>query len=107
LNIEKIKYIATAATIAVATDVTRIPIYISQGFLTEKYYLYPPLLLGIALAGSFIGRMIVIKINQELFRRMVLVAIILVSIKFIFDGIIAPPTTATTPLLLSGMFDKG
>ncbi len=89
-NIEKAKYIATAATIALATDVTRIPIYISQGFLTERYYLYLPMLFGIALAGSFIGRSIVAKINQELFRRMVLVAIILVSIKFIVDELLAP-----------------
>ena len=86
----KIKYITTAATIAGATDVTRILIYISQGFLTEKYYLYLPLLIGIALAGSFIGRRIVVKTNQELFRRIVLVAIILVSIKFISDGLLAP-----------------
>ena len=89
-NIEKVKYIATAATIALATDVTRIPIYISQGFLTEQYYLYLPILFGIALAGSFIGRSIVVKINQELFRKMVLVAIILVSIKFIVDGLLTP-----------------
>jgi uncharacterized membrane protein YfcA len=89
-NIEKVKYIATAATIALATDVTRIPIYISQGFLTEQYYyyLYLPILFGIALAGSFIGRSIVVKINQELFRKMVLIAIILVSIKFIVDGLL-------------------
>src|SRR5215216_1340199 len=40
-NIEKVKYIATAATIALATDATRIPVYISRGFLTEQhYYLY-------------------------------------------------------------------
>jgi uncharacterized protein len=86
-NIEKVKYIATAATIALATDATRIPVYISQGFLTEQYYLYLPMLLGIALAGSFIGRKIVRRIDQEKFRKMVLVAIILVSIKFIIDGL--------------------
>jgi uncharacterized membrane protein YfcA len=86
-NIEKVKYIATAATIALATDATRIPVYISQGFLTEQYYLYLPMLLGIALAGSFIGRKIVRRIDQERFRKMVLVAIILVSIKFIIDGL--------------------
>lgn len=86
-NIEKVKYIATAATIALATDVTRIPVYISQGFLTQQYYLYLPLLFVIALAGSFIGRKIVKKIDQEKFRKMVLVAIILVSIKFIIDGV--------------------
>jgi uncharacterized membrane protein YfcA len=88
-NIEKVKYIATAATIALATDVTRIPVYLSQGFLAEQYYLYLPVLFGVALAGSFIGRKIVKRINQELFRKVVLVAIIIVSIKFIIDGLLA------------------
>jgi uncharacterized membrane protein YfcA len=88
-NIEKVKYIATAATIALATDATRIPVYISQGFLMEQYLLYLPALFGMALAGSFIGRRIVKRINQELFRKTVLIAIILVSIKFIIDGLLA------------------
>jgi uncharacterized membrane protein YfcA len=88
-NIEKIKYIATAATIAFATDATRIPVYISQGFLTEQYFVYIPILFGIAILGSFIGRRVVKRINQGLFRKIVLVAIILVSIKFIIDGLLA------------------
>src|SRR5918999_5910440 len=88
-NIEKVKYIATAATIALATDATRIPVYISQGFLREHYFIYIPILFGIAISGSFIGRRIVKRINQELFRKVVLVAIILVSIKFIIDGLLA------------------
>ena len=67
----------------------RIPVYMSQGFLTEQYYLYLPILFGIALAGSIIGRKIVKRIDQEKFRKMVLVAIILVSIKFIIDGLLA------------------
>ena len=83
------KYIATAATIALGTDITRIPVYLSQGFLTEQYYLYIPLLFGVAFAGSFLGRKIVGRINQEKFRKVVLVAIILVSIKFIVDGLLA------------------
>lgn len=86
-NIEKVKYIATSATIALATDATRIPIYISQGFLTEQYFLYLPILFAIAVAGSFIGRKIVRRIDQEKFQKMVLVAIILVSINFIIDGL--------------------
>jgi uncharacterized protein len=88
-NIEKVKYIATAATIALATDVTRIPVYISQGFLTEQYFIYIPILFGIAILGSFIGRRVVKRINQGLFRKIVLVAIMLVSIKFIIDGLLA------------------
>ena len=88
-NIEKIKYIATAATIALATDATRIPVYISQGFLREQYFIYIPILFGFAVAGSFVGRRIVKMIDQELFRKIVLVAIIIVSIKFIIDGLLA------------------
>jgi uncharacterized protein len=88
-NIEKIKYIATAATIALATDATRIPVYISRGFLREQYFIYIPILFGIALAGSFVGRRIVKMIDQELFRKIVLVATIIVSIKFIIDGLLA------------------
>ncbi len=86
-NIEKVKYIATAAIIALATDVTRIPVYISQGFLTEQYYLHLPILFSIALAGSFIGRKIVKRIDQEKFRKIVFVVIVLVSITFIIDGL--------------------
>ena len=87
-KIEKVKYIATAATIAMGTDATRIPVYISQGFLTEHYYFYIPILFGMALFGSFIGRRIVGSINQEFFRKMVLIVIVLVSIKFIVDGLL-------------------
>jgi uncharacterized membrane protein YfcA len=35
------------------------------------------------------GRRIVKRINQEFFRKLVLIAIILVSIKFIIDGLLA------------------
>jgi uncharacterized membrane protein YfcA len=85
-NIEKVEYIATAATIALTTDITQIPIYISQGFLTEQYYFSYSL--WIALAGSFTGRRIVGRINQDIFRKIVLIAILVVSIKFIIDALL-------------------
>lgn len=86
-NLEKFTYIATAASIALMTDATRIPVYISQGFLDERFYYYIPILIGLAVAGSYLGRRIVGKINQEVFRKIVLIAIILVSIKFVVDGV--------------------
>ena len=85
-NLEKTKYIATAAVIALGTDATRIPSYISQGFLTEQYYYYIPILFAAALGGSYIGKRIVGKIDQNTFRKIVLIAIILVSISFIIGG---------------------
>jgi uncharacterized protein len=87
LKIDKEKYIATAAVIALGTDATRIPSYLANGFLAEQYYYFVPILFGIALGGSFIGRKIVNRIDQAKFKKMVLIAVILASIKFIADGI--------------------
>ena len=85
-NLEKTRYIATAAVIALSTDATRIPIYVYQGFLLEQYYYYIPILFATAIVGSYIGRKIVDRINQKIFRKVVLMAIILVSILFIIQG---------------------
>ncbi|MFZ5933196.1 MAG: sulfite exporter TauE/SafE family protein [Patescibacteria group bacterium] len=54
-GLPKEKYIATSAAIALAVDVTRIPIYFSQGFLNRAYYFSIPILLVIALVGAFTG----------------------------------------------------
>lgn len=83
-QLKKEKYIATAAAIAIAVDLTRIPVYLSQGFLEQAYYWYVPVLFVVALAGSFIGKRIVDKIPQKTFRTIVLVALLLVGIKFMF-----------------------
>jgi uncharacterized membrane protein YfcA len=87
--LEKESYIATAAVIALGTDATRIPSYISAGFLSQQYYYLIPILFGTAVAGSYVGRKIVTKIDQDKFKKMVLIGVILVSIKFIIDGVTA------------------
>jgi uncharacterized protein len=88
-NLEKTKYIATAAVIAMGTDATRIPLYVSHGFLLQQYYYYIPILAVTAIGGSYVGKKIVGKIDQNKFRKIVLVAIILVSINFIISGSIS------------------
>src|ERR671931_2035748 len=85
-NLEKTKYIATAAVIALATDSTRIPSYLYQGFLLPQYYYYIPIFFVTAIGGSILGRKIVGKINQMMFKKFVLVSITLVGIKFIMNG---------------------
>jgi uncharacterized protein len=85
-NLEKTKYIATAAVIALGTDATRIPIYLSQGFLLQQYYYYIPILVATAIGGSYVGKRIVGKIDQTKFRKIILVAVIVLSINFIVSG---------------------
>ena len=60
---------------------------ISAGFLSEQYYYLIPILFATAVGGSCVGRKIVTKIDQDKFKKMVLIGIILVSIKFIIDSI--------------------
>ncbi|MDD3715553.1 MAG: sulfite exporter TauE/SafE family protein [Candidatus Marinimicrobia bacterium] len=86
-NLEKSVYISTAAAISLAVDITRIPVYFSSGFLPREMLIYIPFLFLVAIAGSFIGKKIVNKIPQKIFRKIVLICIGLVSIKFIYDGI--------------------
>lgn len=87
-RLRKDVYLATAATLALAVDITRIPIYIGSGFLEQRFYTSIPLLFLTAIAGSYVGKMAVDKIPQDSFRRVVLVAIAAVSMKFIYDGMI-------------------
>ena len=86
-GLPKDKYIATAAAIALAVDLTRIPVYLSSGFLENKYYWYIPLLLIIALLGSFAGKQIVGRIPQKKFTKLVLKAILLIGLKFVYDWV--------------------
>jgi uncharacterized membrane protein YfcA len=86
-GLPKDKYIATSSAIALAVDLTRIPVYLSSGFLENKYYWYIPLLLIIALLGSFSGKLIVGRIPQKKFTKLVLAAILLIGLKFIYDWV--------------------
>jgi len=84
-GLPKEKYIATSAAVALAVDITRIPIYFAGGFLEREYYWYIPLLFIIALAGSFTGKQIVKRVPQEEFKKIVLIVILLIGLKFIYD----------------------
>jgi uncharacterized membrane protein YfcA len=85
-NLEKTKYISTAAVIALGTDATRIPLYLSQGFLLQQNYYYIPILAATAIGGSYIGKKIVGKMDEAKFRKIILVAVIVVSVNFIISG---------------------
>ena len=92
-GLEKSVYIATATVISVAVDITRIPVYVASGFLEPQFYLSVLILAVLAILGSFVGNRIVKHIPQSAFLKIVLVAIILVSIKLVYDGFFQVFTT--------------
>ena len=86
-NLNKFKYIATLAAIAVIIDATRIPIYFSNNLLEPQFYYYVPFLAVIGVAGSYTGKRIVQKIPQNIFKKVVLVGIALASLLLIYGSL--------------------
>ena len=84
-GLPKEKYIALAAATALIVDATRIPVYLQQGFLQHEYLRYLPVLLVVAIGGSFTGKRIVDRIPQRKFRLFVLAVLFLIGVKFVYD----------------------
>jgi len=76
------QYLANAAAIAFAVDLTRLPVYFGQGFSKSVPWTYYLLLVGIAWTGSFIGRKLVTRVPQERFRQVVFALLLLVGLYF-------------------------
>jgi len=74
-NLEKNIFIATSAAIDLGVDSTRSAVYLFNGYLHKEFYFMVPILLGIAVIGSYLGKEILKKVRQESFKKIVLVFI--------------------------------
>jgi uncharacterized protein len=78
-------YIATSALIDFGVDLSRAVVYTSKGYFTKEYLVLIPFLIGVSIAGSYVGKLILKRMSQESFKYLVLVIIILTSIYQIYD----------------------
>lgn len=79
-NLSKEAYVATSAMIAFVIDLARIPTYMFTKIVqNNSYYILLPFLVLSAYFGVKSGKMLLGKINQETFRKVVLLAILLVG----------------------------
>ncbi len=86
-DLDKFKFIATLAAIAVIIDLTRIPIYLNNNLLEPQYYIYIPILVILGITGSYIGKRIVVFIPQDVFKKFVLIVIGFASLALILGGL--------------------
>ncbi len=86
-GLEKAEYISTSGAISFLIDITRIAVYVQRGFLQPESYWYLPFLLLVALAGAYTSKKIVERIPLSRFTKLVQVAILLISLKLVVDGI--------------------
>jgi len=84
-NLPKEIYVATSAMIAVVIDTTRIPAYlITKAVQDDFYYILLPFLCVMAYFGVRTGKVLLQKINQDTFRRIVSIALFAVGVKILF-----------------------
>jgi uncharacterized membrane protein YfcA len=86
-QLEKSTFIATNAMIDSLNDATRTVIYLSMGYLSWDYWIHVLVLFIAAWIGSLLGKWIVIRINQQQFRSIVLILIMVVGMWMIGNNL--------------------
>jgi uncharacterized membrane protein YfcA len=79
-DLEKNVFVATSAAIDSGVDFSRMIVYLRSGFLAAETYWFIPILLVVAFAGSYCGRLLLNRIEQKSFRKIVLALVLLIGL---------------------------
>jgi len=79
-NLEKNTFIATSALIDFGVDTSRAIVYIYNGYFQSKHLILIPFLIIISIIGTYIGKLLLTKISDQIFKYIVLGLIISMSI---------------------------
>lgn len=79
-------YIGTSAAIALVVDATRLPVYVSQGFIPASMTPVLLALVGVAFAGAWVGQRLVQRVPAVRFKQFVLVMLLLMGCTLLLDG---------------------
>jgi uncharacterized protein len=86
-NLEKNVFIATSAAIDLGVDLSRTVIYLYYGYFSKEYYIITPVLLTLAISGSYIGKLALKQISQQHFKKVVLFLIFSIGIIMLWKTI--------------------
>lgn len=84
-NLDKNIFVATSAGIDLGVDFSRAVIYLYNGFLDPMYYKYIPVLIAVAFAGSYLGKMLLDRIPQSVFRILVLLLLLFIGVVMVIQ----------------------
>ena len=79
-DLEKNVFVAASAAIDSGVDFSRMIVYLRSNYLTPEFYWYVPGLVLVAFIGSYVGKVVLNKIQQKSFRRIVLVLIFVIGL---------------------------
>jgi len=78
-NLEKGNFVATSAAIDFGVDFSRMIVYLRNAFLGPGFFWYVIGLFVIAFAGSYVGKIALNRIEQERFRKIVLLLVFVIG----------------------------
>lgn len=79
-NLPKDAFIATSAIIDLGVDASRSIIYVYNDYFPRNLLLLVPFLMGIGIVGSYIGKLLLRYISEQLFRYIVVATIVVTSL---------------------------
>jgi uncharacterized protein len=79
-KLPKETFVATSALIDLGVDSSRAIVYLSNGYFQKQYLFLIPFLIGIGFLGSYIGKLILAKLSETVFRYLVLGIIVITAI---------------------------
>jgi len=75
-QLEKNMFVGTSAAIDFAVDLSRTFVYLNHSFLSTDKYVYIPILIVCSFAGSYLGKLVVNRMSQDVFRKFLLIVIL-------------------------------
>ena len=84
-NLEKNLFVGTSAAIDFGVDISRTVIYLDHQYLERSMWIYIPALFFASFIGSYLGKILLSKISQATFRK-ILLALVFVMGVFLIAG---------------------
>lgn len=85
-NLEKNFFVGTSAAIDMGVDLSRSIVYTKSGYIHKDSVSLLMVLVPVSLAGSYIGKRLLLSIPQERFKTLVLAMVLLVGITLLFNN---------------------
>jgi uncharacterized membrane protein YfcA len=79
-NLERNFFVGTSAAVDFAVDISRTLIYLDSNYLSNSMLIFVPLLFFASLIGSYIGKVVLNRISQKAFKKIVLALIFLMGL---------------------------
>lgn len=83
LGLPKNVFVGTSALIDMGVDLSRSVVYIEQGYFEKQFLIYIPALIGVAWLGTWLGKLILNKLSEEAFKKVVLVFLLVLGISML------------------------